>query len=228
MSAISVILVRHAESIHNVQNVWAGSLDSELTNHGINQTKRIADELKSRPVTHIFTSESIRAKRSALAIAERHPDAQFTVMRKLRERDLGSLEGLSYRSKVNSSLSKGNGESKEKMRLRAKEAWQDILSDMDVGHRQAMTCVVIVSHGLFLSGLMHVLTAHYSTGTSDRYSWSNTGYTELVIDESASLPLKILTTNSTSHLRGLKRVKAVGSSSYDTKQKTLDSFMGKV
>ena len=228
MTAISVILVRHAESVHNVQNVWAGSLDSELTNHGINQTKRIADELKLRPVTHIFSSGSIRAKRSALAIAEYHPNAQFTVMQNLRERDLGSLEGLSYRSKENTSVSKSHGESKEKMTLRAQEAWQNILSDMDVGHREAMTCVVIMSHGLFLSGLMQVLTARYSTGTTDRYSWSNTGYTELVIDESGNMPLKILNTNSTSHLRGLKRVKAVGSSSYDTKQMTLDSFMGKV
>lgn len=114
-------------------------------------------------------------------------------------------------------------------------------------------CVAVISHGLFLASLWRVLTAKFQrlpldpSYASDRLPfWTNTGYLELEVkstqhprldSEQQQLAdgtsadrrtppgtIKILVINGKEHLANLKRSRAVGSATFDAKQKNIDGF----
>ncbi len=91
-------IVRHGETPANLEGVWHGSIDTELTARGARQALRVAAALAASapPATALYSSplrracETARAIAEALALAPRlEPD--------LSEYHLRALEGRSYR-----------------------------------------------------------------------------------------------------------------------------------
>jgi 2,3-bisphosphoglycerate-dependent phosphoglycerate mutase len=90
-------LVRHGETSANVEGVWHGSIDTELTERGLLQAARVAQYLaESRPgAVGLYASPLRRAQRTAEAIG--HALGLDTrIEADLREYHLGELEGTSY------------------------------------------------------------------------------------------------------------------------------------
>lgn len=88
-------LVRHGESYSNVKQKLQGHKNSRLTNEGINQAKLIAKELKSINFDFAFSSDLLRAKKTAEIIAIEHKLLVKT-SELLRERNFGKWEGKPY------------------------------------------------------------------------------------------------------------------------------------
>ncbi len=114
--------------------------------------------------------------------------------------------------------------------------------------------VVIVAHGVILRVLRGALLSRYApwdlesyaggTGRSDNLGWSNTGYMDALVHprsddqggspsagttplkfERTNLTFAVVALNETRHLQGLKKTRGgIGSSQFDQKQKTVDSF----
>ena len=63
--AIKLILIRHGESDGNVQRMFCGFKDVELTKKGIYQAERLAYRLKGLPVDEVYCSDLKRAKHTA-------------------------------------------------------------------------------------------------------------------------------------------------------------------
>lgn len=104
---MKLYLIRHGETVDNVAGVYAGSRDSALTNHGLEQAKRLGAFFAENEVkfTHIFASPLSRAFRTAGAIndaQEKLPGPQaddkveIVKVKELIERDYGSYEGRPY------------------------------------------------------------------------------------------------------------------------------------
>lgn len=96
-------LIRHGETVDNVAGLYAGSRDSALTNHGVEQTKRLGDYFVKGSIafTHIFASPLTRAFKTAEAIWKAQKDgnaAEIVKVPDLRERDFGQYEGKPYTS----------------------------------------------------------------------------------------------------------------------------------
>ncbi|MBV9355998.1 MAG: histidine phosphatase family protein [Chloroflexi bacterium] len=101
----TLLLVRHAETVDNAQLRLSGWTDTDLSARGEKQVRLLADhflqlqlqlQLQAHgPVTALYTSSLLRARRTADAIAaltRRSP----IVLDDLREMYFGELDGLSF------------------------------------------------------------------------------------------------------------------------------------
>ena len=71
--ATTLLFVRHTE-VHNPRNVVYGRLPRfGLSKRGWEQAERVADYLREVPLAALYTSPLLRARQTAVAIAERHP-----------------------------------------------------------------------------------------------------------------------------------------------------------
>jgi len=85
-------LVRHGETDWNKKRIIQGQTDTPLNENGEKQAKDLAERFKPLTFDFIFSSDLLRAKRTAEIIAlERQLAVQAT--EKLRERKFGQLEG---------------------------------------------------------------------------------------------------------------------------------------
>lgn len=85
-------IVRHGQTEYNKKEIIHGITDSELTDLGIKQASNLAVELKNIKFDFAFSSDLLRAKRTAeIIILEKNLELETTKL--LRERHHGSLEG---------------------------------------------------------------------------------------------------------------------------------------
>ncbi|HEU4522702.1 MAG TPA: histidine phosphatase family protein [Thermoanaerobaculia bacterium] len=90
-----LILVRHGETLHNVNRITQGWLDSELSDRGHRQVDQLASRLTSYRPDAIFSSPLARARTTADAIA-RVTGLEIVMLDDLREMNYGGWEGRSF------------------------------------------------------------------------------------------------------------------------------------
>ncbi|WP_028937784.1 histidine phosphatase family protein [Pseudonocardia spinosispora] len=88
-----LVLVRHGETVWHADNRYAGTTDVELTEHGLEQARQLADWAKSAGLAAIWCSPLSRARRTAEACAEA-TGMDCQVDERLRELNFGRAEGL--------------------------------------------------------------------------------------------------------------------------------------
>jgi len=86
-------ILRHGETEFNAQNRYAGTLDIELSEKGIEQSRKAAATLAAIPIDIIYSSSKKRAYRTAQIINE-HISKPLYKSGLLIERNLGVYEGL--------------------------------------------------------------------------------------------------------------------------------------
>ncbi len=88
-----LLLIRHAQTDHNLERRYQGHADTPLNPIGREQARRLALRLAHEPVDAVYTSDLPRARQTAEAIA-----AQLSLpvypLRGLREIDVGEAVGL--------------------------------------------------------------------------------------------------------------------------------------
>jgi broad specificity phosphatase PhoE len=85
-------LTRHGETVWNAQKRMQGHQDSPLTDNGISQAKKVAEMLKDIKFSHVFSSDLMRARRTAELIIADH-NLVVKTNQLLREARLGPYEG---------------------------------------------------------------------------------------------------------------------------------------
>lgn len=89
-------IVRHGESEGNVKKILQGQMDFPLSKEGENQAKKRAQDLRNVAFDAAFSSDLMRAHRTAEIIALEHK-LIVTTTKALRERSFGRYEGLTHR-----------------------------------------------------------------------------------------------------------------------------------
>ncbi len=196
-------LVRHGETSANLDGVWHGSTDTPLTERGRRQAERVARYLveKHGDAAALYSSGLQRARETALAVGaalglELRTDAA------LREYDLGSWEGKTYRDlqtehqlwdrmRDDLDFAPHGGESPRQVAARFTGALRRIAT----AHPAAR--VVVVAHG----GALTLALGDLLDG--DIRQWrrvmKNCAVSELVIEPEPAL----LSFNHTDHLDGI-------------------------
>jgi broad specificity phosphatase PhoE len=202
-------LIRHGETVDNVAGLYAGSRDSQLTNHGVEQTKRLGQHFARNGVTftHIFASPLSRAHRTAEAILKAQPTDHdsgvgegIEIVKKdeLKERDFGSFEGKPFSSRTRSGEDGDDVETKEALAKRVDVFLDECLLpllEQEEGGRGSEPVVAVVAHGMLLAHFWRRLLLRIpkqsltiasevaerrgDTGLEYIGGWSNTGYMEL-------------------------------------------------
>jgi broad specificity phosphatase PhoE len=88
-----MVLVRHGETIWHGENRYAGTSDVELTEHGREQARDLAEWAATAALDGIWASTLWRAEETARACAA-VTAAQLVTDERLRELDFGDAEGL--------------------------------------------------------------------------------------------------------------------------------------
>ncbi|MEW6751235.1 MAG: histidine phosphatase family protein [Candidatus Latescibacterota bacterium] len=155
-----LILIRHGETVWNLEGRYQGHLDSPLTPRGRAQARAAGRRLRHVPFDHLYSSDLGRSVETALAISRLtghavKPDAR------LRERNFGVFHGLTLAAiqtnrpgEYADSMRGGvhyvipEGESLLQLHQRVVACMEELAT------RHAEQVVVVVGHGGSLSAMI--------------------------------------------------------------------------
>lgn len=153
-----IYLVRHGESVTNVEKITAGITDAKLSPHGMIQAQKVGQRFKYiTDFDVIYTSDLQRAHNTAKAIHEFHKDKPCIVDERIREKHFGIFEGKSFDYSKEQNIGRPlhwnpqGGESFEDLVHRVRGFMIEILEKKE-------DCV-IVSHGLTIKAILYILRA---------------------------------------------------------------------
>lgn len=92
--ALTIFLIRHAETGHNRDGLVQGRADNPLSELGLRQAEALGSALAGQALTAVFSSPLQRAQQTAVAVARAH-GVVVTTVHDLIEMDIGEMEGLS-------------------------------------------------------------------------------------------------------------------------------------
>lgn len=148
-----VILVRHGQTLWNVEMKYQGHCDVALTEKGLQQAELAANSLANEEISAIYASDLDRALKTAECIAQKHK-LQVVAIPGLREIHFGQWEGLTY-DKINNEWSEimaklfthpdeiqiPGGETFREVKERATSALSKLIE------KHPNETIVVVSHG---------------------------------------------------------------------------------
>ncbi|OGK13319.1 hypothetical protein A2861_02780 [Candidatus Roizmanbacteria bacterium RIFCSPHIGHO2_01_FULL_38_15] len=167
----TIYLVRHGETDWNVQNLLQGQTDIHLNKKGIKQSQEFAKKVKKVKFDAVFSSDLVRARRTAEIITLDRKLAIET-RKVLRERFFGKYEGMPRREFYKLFTNWEKLSEKEKFRFKLSEDIESeeeaairlitFLREVAVGY--AGMTILIVAHG----GLMKALLIHLGYATAEK------------------------------------------------------------
>ncbi len=92
---MKLIIVRHGETLANIEKIIQGQFPGELSPAGRHQARLLGERLKKEKISHIWSSTLKRAHETAEEIARFH-GLRIQPVSDLKERSFGSLEGKSF------------------------------------------------------------------------------------------------------------------------------------
>lgn len=152
-----LIIVRHGETDRNINDRLPGHHDITLNATGKSQVQFVAKRLANEGVDRIYTSDFMRAKETAVAIAAYHPTTPIIIDPELRERNSGVFAHRPVVEKRVAQLASGQtfrdwkpqgGESLREMKERAGRWYAQCRQT------NADKTILVVSHGLFIYSLL--------------------------------------------------------------------------
>lgn len=181
----TIYIVRHGQTDWNSQGIIQGQSNSLLDAEGIKQAQNLKEELKHIDFDAVFSSDLIRAKRTAEIIALERGLAIETT-RLLRERSYSKFEGKSYRYTRKFHDIWENLSKKERITYRPYKGYEtdgEITSRFitfirEIAVRYPGKTVLVVSHG----GIMRAFLHHLSENTYLQGAITNTAYIKLESD----------------------------------------------
>jgi broad specificity phosphatase PhoE len=200
-----LILLRHAETEANVNQIWHGSLDAPLTPLGHAQVEATARRLvelhAEAPIDHIYVSPSSRAMHTAQAIAE-FTHHTLRIEEALREMSIGDWEGRSMahlrdvdrlweRWQADPEFAPPGGESPGMFGRRVPAIYQKLV-DAHPGET-----LLTVTHGGVISNL---LAQWFGEGPQDWRDWEPTNCAISILDHEDGVWYPRLV-NDTAHLQ---------------------------
>lgn len=94
-----VYLVRHGETQANRDGIIQGQQDTQLNALGEEQARIVGEVLKEEEFGFAFSSDLMRARKTAEAIVAHHSNVELVLHKELRERGMGDMEGKEGRTK---------------------------------------------------------------------------------------------------------------------------------
>ncbi len=94
---MQLLIARHGETEENLAGICQGQMPGKLTKRGEAQCLQLGDQLKGYPITHIYSSDLPRARRSTeLMMSASGCEAPLKLDERLRERSFGRWESRPF------------------------------------------------------------------------------------------------------------------------------------
>lgn len=184
-------IVRHGQTQWNVKGLLQGQADSPLTKLGINQARLLGQQFKKIHFDAIFSSDSLRAKKTAKFVAMERTIAIKTT-KLLRERSFGKFEGKPYRQLDEEmkdlliGFDKLSDTDKFKFKTPEVESDEELFARFNTFLREISLAfagqrILVVTHG----GMIRTLLIHLGFGTYSQiphHAIANTAFIRLESD----------------------------------------------
>lgn len=148
--------VRHGVTAWNKEGRAQGTTDVPLDDEGIEMAEHAANRIQYEEWDVIYTSPLIRAKKTAEIIAEKQPEIDFFVDKRLGEIGGGIIEGTTEEERVakwgTDWRNQAMGFEPEDVIISRGMSFIEDVKQVHPGKR-----VLVVSHGGFISRLINVL-----------------------------------------------------------------------
>jgi broad specificity phosphatase PhoE len=188
---MKIILTRHGRTNENAKKILQGHMQSGLSAEGIQQAKKLARRLKNEKIDIIYSSDLKRAADTAKEIVKYHKNIPVYFVEELRERNLGSLQGMNVGS-VNWKKIPKNVETLVAMKKRMKI----FLAKIHKKHPREN--VLLVSHGGIGRSLLAAIRNMSAKSIFEMPKMKNTAVYVIEIDEKAKGT--VVLENCTKHL----------------------------
>lgn len=214
---IEIILIRHGETLYNLDKRIQGSLDSDLTEKGREQAKLLGSYLgnllRGKTVHRVISSPQPRAIKTMQLILDRtnHPDmTSFQTDDRIQEVRCGDAEGktreeldpeMLRRLRTEPDFKYPGGESINQLMVRSDNFLKDLERDLTemTGSGDEIYRAVIVSHGHLNRAFAAVLTG-LDGSFALRILQDNTGFS-IFRGPSPVGNYRMVSWNETPHLR---------------------------
>ncbi len=90
---MKLILIRHGETEENNKGISQGQMNTQLNQKGIEQSKELAQKLKSTIFQAAYSSDLDRAIDTCKIILKHHPNIKLNTYKELRDQSKGIFEG---------------------------------------------------------------------------------------------------------------------------------------
>ena len=200
----TLYLIRHCQSMGNIQRRFQGRFDAEVSPDGVKQLALLGLRFRNEPIDAIYTSPLKRARATAEAIAQYHPELEIKEEPGLIELDCGDMENLLLTEVAERFPQVARdwdqspdlcqfpgGESMAQVYERANRALDRIIQD------HAGEQVVVTTHGGVLRNLFARVAYGELKGIRRSEVFGNTGVSTLAAEDGALRWEKV---NDLSHL----------------------------
>ncbi|KAG8859369.1 hypothetical protein FRB96_004584 [Tulasnella sp. 330] len=150
MPSILVYLVRHGETEENRQHIIQGQLNTQLSETGRDQARRLAVGLRDTEFARAYSSDLTRAVDTAQAVLKLHPGTPLVPQKALRERYFGALQGKVRTSRDNPP----DAELLDDLVNRSLTWWDATIVPLTGAESIPGARILVVSHGGFIAGLI--------------------------------------------------------------------------
>lgn len=156
---MKITAVRHGETDANAHHITQSQAPGILTHKGVKQAKKLAVLLQDERFDVVYSSDLKRAADTALIIMEKHPGVKLVYTPLLRERSLGSLDGMPYESIPPELYEASNVD----LRAPNGESWHDVMKRLVTflnGAYEAypQASILLVAHGWTIKIMRYLLT----------------------------------------------------------------------
>ena len=201
---MKIYITRHGETQWNKKGLMQGWKNSDLTEKGIENAKRLGERLKDINFDVIYCSPLARAIDTAKYI-NGESNTRIVMVESLKEMGFGSWEGMehnkikelhyeqytSFYERPHLYKSQENGESFEGLMMRVKKAWDEIL---EAGGNN----ILIVTHAVVLKTIYTIIK---NLELKDLWNLPFIKDTCLTIVEVIENKVEIILEADTSHLK---------------------------
>ncbi len=199
-----LILVRHGESVGNAAGVLQGKLDYGLSERGLEQARRTADQLTTETAVRVISSPLLRATQTAEFIA-RAMALELQLAPALSEYDIGEAAGLTGQQ-IRERFPEAVEARRQGGRIRfpgeeGREHFDARLTSALDELREMDGTTIAVAHGGVISALCHLVVG-LDLHRPGVFQVGNCSLTEIVTDRSGRLALA--RHNDMCHLEGIE------------------------
>lgn len=164
---MEIYFIRHGETLWNTLKIFQGRSDSPLTELGISQAEKLSEKLKDIKFTDFYSSPMGRTiQTTKIIMGDRKQEIKF--IEEFKEISMGDIEGIPrsefeekypkefydfFNNPVDYDPKVYHGENYYEVIERVKKGLDKLLSYLNDSDR-----VVVVTHGVTLKALFHVIT----------------------------------------------------------------------
>lgn len=204
----TIYLIRHAQSIGNIEKRLTGRVNYVLTEEGYNQVKKLTDRLKDIHFDVAYSSPMVRTVETIKPIAEQN-NLNIKIEDMLSEMYFGIYDGFKWEevNEIDLSISDRRKETNEISGIPKQETTEDVKNRMyneilKIANENKGKTILVASHGVAIEAFLRQITGEPFSIKKQEYSQQNTSINIIQYDEvNKKFEIKML--NDLTHLNNV-------------------------